>query len=317
MARKRHDRRHRPTTETIDTLGLRKTGWIAPAHRSDTRRSWRRGVLVGALSLAMLLGLGLAMTARAERADPAASQSRYDGERASRDAARPDRADRAARPDRAALGAVGARAPGSSPDRRASIGRLPRRPAATTATPPKAPPASPSTSAQAPAPSGQRSIQAYLTGYSYFDNTPPGSAEISHPILHQTAGGTGTYADPITLAVGHSIVNGRDLLDWPAGTRFYVPNLRRYFIAEDTCGDGSSPQDGACHVGYPATATSWLDLWIGGEGGTADGADSCMNSITDVWTVLVNPPSTYPTDAGSVYGAAGCTRQFGNSAVSG
>lgn len=155
-------------------------------------------------------------------------------------------------------------------------------------------------------------IQAYTTAYSWFDNTPAGSSSISNPVLHQTAGGTGTYADPITVAVGHSITGGRDVLDWPAGTRFYIPNLRRYFIVEDTCGDGGTPQNGPCHTGYPASASTWLDLWAGGQGGTSSGADKCMNAVTRVTTVVVDPASTYPVVAGDVYGAAGCTQQFGD-----
>src|SRR5262245_24304576 len=45
-----------------------------------------------------------------------------------------------------------------------------------------------------------RIIRANITGYSYFDNTPAGSSLISHPVLHRYAGGSGSYADPITLA---------------------------------------------------------------------------------------------------------------------
>ena len=86
-----------------------------------------------------------------------------------------------------------------------------------------------------------------MTGYDYWDNTPPGSPVISNPVIHQVAGGTGTWQDPTTVAVGHSIINGQDILDWAAGTRFYIPNLRRYFIVEDTCGDGPDPQDEPCH----------------------------------------------------------------------
>lgn len=33
------------------------------------------------------------------------------------------------------------------------------------------------------------------------------------------------------------MTRGRHVLDWSAGTKFYAPNLRRAFIAEDTCGD--------------------------------------------------------------------------------
>jgi hypothetical protein len=44
--------------------------------------------------------------------------------------------------------------------------------------------------------------------------------------------------DPITLAAGHSIINGKDIGDYAYGTKFYVPNLRKYFTAADACGDG-------------------------------------------------------------------------------
>src|SRR5690606_21632608 len=71
------------------------------------------------------------------------------------------------------------------------------------------------TPAPAPEESGVRPIRAYITGYSYFDNTPPGSAVVSHPVLHTVAGGQGTYDDPITVAVGHVREDGDDLLDWP------------------------------------------------------------------------------------------------------
>lgn len=45
---------------------------------------------------------------------------------------------------------------------------------------------------------------AYTTAFTWFDNTPPGSSAICCPRIHSTAGGTGTYADPITVAIGHS-----------------------------------------------------------------------------------------------------------------
>ena len=113
-----------------------------------------------------------------------------------------------------------------------------------------------------PAPgTAPREFRAFLTGYSYWDNTPPGSAAIARPVIHKLAGGTGTYADPITLAVGHRIDRGRQTLDYPAGTRFYFPRIQKYAIVEDVCGDGPTPQNGPCfvgHKGYP-----WLDIYVG------------------------------------------------------
>jgi hypothetical protein len=168
-------------------------------------------------------------------------------------------------------------------------------------------------------------IRAFITGYSYFDNTPPGSAILSHPARHTTAGGQGTYEDPITVAVGHVREGDDDILDWPAGTLFYVPNLRRYLVVEDTCGDGEQPQDGPCHTGYPPEASTWLDVWIGGEGGSPAGAERCMREFTGVWDVVVDPEPDFAVDPGEVYApgsdaegsvaSTGCAAQYGDDLV--
>lgn len=43
-------------------------------------------------------------------------------------------------------------------------------------------------------------VQAFMTLYGYVDNSPPGT-DIAHPCGTRTrAGGTGTYADPVTFA---------------------------------------------------------------------------------------------------------------------
>jgi hypothetical protein len=165
-----------------------------------------------------------------------------------------------------------------------------------------------------PPPSGTE-ITAYLTGYTYYDNTPAGSAAVSNPVIHQTAGGTGTYTDPITLAVGHTITGSQDVLDWPAGTIFYVPNLRKYFIVEDTCGDGPTPQNEPCHTGYPAPATTWLDLWIDGQTDTETQATNCANAITDVHKVIKDAPSNYAVVPGAVAANGGCATQYGDTVV--
>ena len=146
-------------------------------------------------------------------------------------------------------------------------------------------------------------LSAYVTGYSYWDNTPAGSAQISNPVIHQTAGGTGTYADPITLAVGHSIINGKDILDYPAGTKFYFPYLEKYAIVEDTCGDGSTPQNGPCHTGYQGHV--WVDLYVDGANVSQSVSNTCMDNITDIHNIIENPASTYTVLTGSVTGS-GC-----------
>jgi hypothetical protein len=162
--------------------------------------------------------------------------------------------------------------------------------------------------------SNEIKITAYITGYAWPDNTPPGS-DISNPIIHQKAGGTGTFTDPITVAVGHSFINGKDVLDYKAGTKFYLPYLHKYFIAEDTCGDGDTPQNGPCHRldtpgnGAPAGAKAWLDIWVGGVGSTQSVVLNCENAVTDLHTVIINPASNYAVNAGAVY-ASSCAPQF-------
>ena len=166
---------------------------------------------------------------------------------------------------------------------------------------------------------GETYIQAYTTAYSYWDNTPVGTAAISNPIIHQKAGGIGTYADPITLAVGHSIIDGKNILDYPAGTRFYIPNVRRYFIVEDTCGDGPTPQNGPCHTGYPSGTATWVDMWIDGQSGSQSAVDACASYLTDsngvAHLIIKNPAQNYAVVSGPVFNNGTCTEQYGNTAV--
>jgi len=66
----------------------------------------------------------------------------------------------------------------------------------------------------------------YNTFYGAKDNCPPGGS-IAHPVLHPLAGGTGTFADPITFAGAVAAV--------PYGTIVYSWRLQKYFIMEDDC----------------------------------------------------------------------------------
>lgn len=151
----------------------------------------------------------------------------------------------------------------------------------------------------------EQGFTAFVTGFTYYDNTPPGTAAISHPVVHSRAGGVGTYDDPITLAVGHSFETGRDVLDYPPGTRFYMPYLQRYFIVEDTCGDGDHPEDGPCHV-HPKDVTAWLDVWVDGRGGSERSATACAERITGNHTVIRDPRPDYATVPGPLSSGVGC-----------
>lgn len=147
----------------------------------------------------------------------------------------------------------------------------------------------------------------YLTGYTWWDNTPPGSAAIARPVLRQRAGGTGSYASPITIAVGHSITGGQQTLDYPAGTRFYLPRLRKYAIVEDVCGDGAQPQLGPCHTGHQGRP--WLDIWLGGRSMEPAAADACARRITGLQPIVQDPPRDLPVVEGEI-ASDGC-RTFG------
>jgi hypothetical protein len=149
----------------------------------------------------------------------------------------------------------------------------------------------------------EQRIKAYITGYSYWDNTPPGSAEISKPVIHRRAGGKGTYRDPVTIAVGHSIRGGVQTLDFPPGTRFYLARLEKYAVVEDVCGDGPHPQNGPCHTGYHGHP--WLDIYIGGRRVSATATDHCARRITALQTIIINPRPGYRVNPGDI-ASSGC-----------
>ena len=155
------------------------------------------------------------------------------------------------------------------------------------------------------APPVETPMNAYLTGYSYWDNTPRGSAQIARPVIHRSAGGIGTYSDPITLAVGHVKDGGRSIMDYPAGTRFYIKRLRKYAIVEDLCGDGNRPQDGPCHSGH--RGHDWIDIYVGGRRMAEAAVDACMRHITGIQPVILNPQPGHPVEPGEI-ASTGCRK---------
>lgn len=169
----------------------------------------------------------------------------------------------------------------------------------------------PSPTPPPPVTSGSEKIlsNTFTTAYSNYDNTPRGSNATDLAGIHGTTGGTGTYADPITLAVGISIINGKEIPDFPYGTKFYVPNVRRYFSSRDACGDGSTPQNSACHK--PEQGSLQLDLFIGGPNTSA--VLGCEDALTDIHTVIQNPASNYAVVPGAIYDT-GC-QQYGNALI--
>lgn len=132
-------------------------------------------------------------------------------------------------------------------------------------------------------------INVYFNGHSWYDD----HVALSNPIVHRTPGGTGTFADPITVAVGYTYVDGRTILDFDPGMRLYVPAFRRYLIVEDAC---------ECHGRQPTGTAAMLDVWIGGRDGTRNGADDCLSLIADTWVVIKDPPPSYRVISGDIYG---------------
>lgn len=97
-----------------------------------------------------------------------------------------------------------------------------------------------------------------------------------------SAGGVGTYADPITMATAKGI--------FPKCTIVYVPRLQKYFIYEDQC--ASCESDAAKGIVH-------LDFWTGSSSGAGgSGLLKCENALTPSGdeSVIVDPPNNLPVD---------------------
>ena len=163
-------------------------------------------------------------------------------------------------------------------------------PAAPRTTLPQTPSATP-TPAPKQAPTG-RMWSVFVTFYGAADNDPPGSTEIAHPNdHHQEAGGTGTYADPLSLAADPRAIQ--------VGTRVYYPQLRKYFVMEDDCAQ--------CITDWRSSRTPHIDLWTGDYQGSA--LLACENALTPDGRVAVevNPPPGRPVDPRPLFNGRGCT----------
>lgn len=115
-----------------------------------------------------------------------------------------------------------------------------------------------------------------MTLYGWPDNSPPGNA-ISDPVIHMNgAGGTGTYADPITFAT--------DSMEEPKGTIIYVPAFLKYGIREDTCV--------SCTSDWQNGMKYHFDFWLNSDASAnANAVQSCEGQWTQNSTVVeIGPP---------------------------
>jgi 3D (Asp-Asp-Asp) domain-containing protein len=151
--------------------------------------------------------------------------------------------------------------------------------------PPSKPPAGTTkTTTKPPVPIAAPNSSGPITFYAAKDNDPPGSRSIAFPgTLHDEAGGSGTFADPLTFAAVEGL--------FEPGTKVYVPDVQRYFILEDTCATCSGSQ---------------IDLWTGPA--DDNGVISCEEALTrdSSRPYEVNPPAGLPVVAGDLYHSGKC-----------
>ncbi len=157
----------------------------------------------------------------------------------------------------------------SSPKPSASPTLLPT--ASPSATPTAQPTVKPSVT---PTATPANTLSVFVTYYGWPDNDPAGNAiaypkSDGYPSIHEGAGGTGTFENPVTFAAKI----GR----FPVGTKLYVPYIKKYVILEDTCA---------------SCTANWIDIWMESDGNYQSKVIACE----EYWTkenmiVEVNPPA--------------------------
>jgi hypothetical protein len=120
-----------------------------------------------------------------------------------------------------------------------------------------------------------------VTFYGWDDNNPPGNAIAfpkggGYPTIHPVAGGTGTYADPITFAT--------DQAELPPGTVVYAPFIEKYVVMEDDCAQ--------CDSDWAGSQKRHIDIWMNSDGTEDPNAlDACEGQWTrDATLIEVGPP---------------------------
>jgi len=154
--------------------------------------------------------------------------------------------------------------------------------------------AQPSDGSAADATSG-RMQAVYMTFYGWPDNSPPGGAIAypkngGFPTVHNAAGGTGSYADPITFAT--------DQAELPVGTLLFAPVIEKYLVMEDDCAE--------CDTDWSSSQKWHIDVWMNSNG-TDD--STAVLDCEDQWTksttvVEINPPPGRPATTPPLFDTA-------------
>lgn len=122
------------------------------------------------------------------------------------------------------------------------------------------------------------------TFYGYPDNSPAGPAIAYDCGRGYTAGGTGTYSDPLTFASASSEFSQCEII--------YDPYTRKYLRHEDDCAQ--------CETDW-ANGIRHIDVWTGSS--TVNGGQDQINCEDDLTpadrsqTIVRRPDSNYPVDS--------------------
>ncbi len=141
-----------------------------------------------------------------------------------------------------------------------------------------------------------------VTFYGWPDNTPPSGA-IAYPIIHKTAGGIGSYANPITFATDRSEI--------APGTRLYLPLVKKYLIMEDDCTE--------CDRDWSTRRKRHIDVWTNSNAKSNTNAVlNCEDQLTPARAVpvIVDPRAGLTVSKRPLYDIARNWCYFGPNPVS-
>jgi hypothetical protein len=120
-----------------------------------------------------------------------------------------------------------------------------------------------------------------VTFYGWDDNCPPGNAiaypkSSGFPTVHDAAGGTGSYTDPISFATDKS--------ELPIGSLVYAPFIEKYLVMEDDCG--------GCVTDWSKSMKWHIDVWMNSDGTEkASALFACEDQWTqNATTIEIDPP---------------------------
>lgn len=152
---------------------------------------------------------------------------------------------------------------------------------------------------------GGTRMTARITNYSGDDTNPPSDlidwpASAGYPTVHNKVGGSGTFADPITVAINSKNGPNGDVPHGPftIGEKFYLPVLHLYFVAEDSCNIDIAYNICTDHGSDKDDNTQLhMDLF-NGDSDNRSGLLACELSYGGETDVIANAGEGYPMPEG-------------------